>query len=640
MAGYALYAWVCPGRIRIGVTSAPEVMHARLASQTAVSSRLADFRLLTRPVPLWVAEEVLRHVGSLDLTCPPWQTAIRWWQLRLRCRQALLRTGEPAAASPGAWVDDVAGDKEDEVSHRVPAPDELTAAAALLAGRSLLESEARRLFAEEAEGEIESDAADLIDVLAAEGRVRRIAAVARDRSERWVCRRCGTRDAVDLGPCSRCGRDLCATCTACATFGSARSCEALIRMPVPGRREASGANTPSVAKDGSLKPLLEMPFTLSPPQQAASDALLQDDGRPTLVWAACGAGKTEVVYAAIERTLQARGRVLFAIPRRDIVIDLEERLRQVFPRVPVQAVYGGSVRKFADTPITLATTHQLLRFYHRFDLVVLDEVDAYPYRGSRLLRRAVERAAVPGGRTIFLTATPPDTLFARVRRGECRLVTIPARHHGHPLPVPEIVRAPELDRVRKQLLANERQIDLSRELVDTVQQALRTRAPLLVFVPAVNLVAPAARLFDSICRSGARPAPDALPLAAGIHSRDPRRDRLRQAFAAGEFPVLVATTVLERGVTLPGVNVIVWMADAEGIFDAAALVQMAGRVGRTASQPTGRVWFVAAKPNRPMEQAVRQIQELNRIADEAGYLHRGGQEGLGSQSPARRTGTM
>src|SRR5690606_12311869 len=97
--------------------------------------------------------------------------------------------------------------------------------------------------------------------------------------------------------------------------------------------------------------------------------------------------------------------------------------------------------------------------------------------------------------------------------------------------------------------------------------------PLIVFVPAVSLVAPTARLIDTVLRAGARREADALPLAYGIHSRDPRRDEVRQAFGRGEFPVLVATTVLERGITVPGVNVMVLWADAEGVFDTASLIQ-------------------------------------------------------------------
>lgn len=741
ISGYALYACWSKRRLHLGITASPDVTAAYWSAQEATSEADAEraapdgrapaaappdkgqarLELLTGPLPLWLAEEVLADIQARPLALRLFPMApIGRLLLHLRCRAALRRRGEvgsaraagvawrtmagakgpgavaaPATGRVGAVGDagggggagngggehvgdaagnrgaersnDTAGDVWDVVgsidsndwdSPQLPRRAELAAGHALLAGRMLLESEVRRLLEERGGGQIEADPIDLLEGLVLSGRVRRRAAVHRDRMHRWRCRRCGTVDRVDIGPCARCGRDACAACTECARLGTARACEAIVysegmaqragrtggsagnaragrtavrvARQLPGEAEQaggeqSGAEQPVAAERARasavrVTPLLQLDFQLSPAQQAAADALLDGDERDALVWAACGAGKTEVVFGVIEKALHEGGPVLFAVPRRDVVIELEGRLQKAFPSVPVKAIYGGSPTRFPDVPLVIATTHQVMRFYRQFRLVVLDEVDAYPYWGSRMLRRAVSRATIAGGRTICLTATPPEVLLEKARRGEWRLITIPARHHGYPLPEPVYLLDAGLERVRQNLLSGRRRVSLPRIVVETVQEAVRQPDPLLVFVPAVDLVAPTARLLDRVCRSGAAPGADALPLAFGVHSRDPRRDAVRDAFSRGEFPILVATTVLERGITVPGVNVLVMWADAEGIFDSASLMQMAGRAGRTADRPHGRVWFAASRKNRAMQIAAHRIAALNEEARRCGYL--------------------
>lgn len=57
-----------------------------------------------------------------------------------------------------------------------------------------------------------------------------------------------------------------------------------------------------------------------------------------------------------------------------------------------------------------------------------------------------------------------------------------------------------------------------------------------------------------------------------------------------ETLILLTTTILERGVTFPHIDVAVLGAE-ERIFTESALVQIAGRVGRSVEAPTGDVVF-------------------------------------------------
>lgn len=60
-----------------------------------------------------------------------------------------------------------------------------------------------------------------------------------------------------------------------------------------------------------------------------------------------------------------------------------------------------------------------------------------------------------------------------------------------------------------------------------------------------------------------------------VHAEDPGRKEKVAAFRKGEIPLLVTTTILERGVTVKNLQVAVLGAEEE-IFSESALVQIAG----------------------------------------------------------------
>jgi competence protein ComFA len=85
------------------------------------------------------------------------------------------------------------------------------------------------------------------------------------------------------------------------------------------------------------------------------------------------------------------------------------------------------------------------------------------------------------------------------------------------------------------------------------------------------------------------------------------------AFRKGNLPILVTTTILERGVTIPKLDVAVLGAD-EAIFDERALVQIGGRVGRAADHPEGDLVFFHQGLTVAMLKALRHIRAMNREA--------------------------
>ncbi|WP_374955074.1 helicase-related protein [Paenibacillus sp. PCH8] len=106
----------------------------------------------------------------------------------------------------------------------------------------------------------------------------------------------------------------------------------------------------------------------------------------------------------------------------------------------------------------------------------------------------------------------------------------------------------------------------------------------------------------------------------GTSSQDPDRAGKVTAFRERTIRLLVTTTILERGVTIPRSDVFILDAD-NGLFDEASLVQMAGRAGRSMDDPTGRVVFASSRRTHSQVKAVAQIRKMNTIARRKGYLH-------------------
>lgn len=526
-----------------------------------------------------------------------------------------------------------------------PAPVTLDALVSLLRGRLLTGPEVVRQV-ERAALALDRPLEECLTWLVLQERVHRVPGVYPTPIGELRCSRCGETDHVRPWDCAACGERRCWRCEACRELGPVTACLFLYAAEIEDAREpvlrmrqrACGQSAPPNA--ASARPLAG----LRPPETASPDSLC--DGTPVvvrlpaltsaqrraawaldrfvrlpehreaLVWAVCGAGKTEVTFLAASRVLKRGGRVLFAVPRRDVVAELGPRLIAAFPSTSVRVLHGGPDR--IDQPglepgsLTIATTHQLLRFYRAFDLAILDEVDAYPYRGSAMLARALARAIRENGLLVRMSATPDEALIREAKTGRSLLVPIPARHHGHPLPVPEIVVDRHLDASEgeKPFVPSDLVLSLVRRSLFAVPPAR-----LLVFVPTVALSERVGRGMAAALTPVTGPG-----RVAWSHSRDPGRERKRRAFHSGELAVLVATTILERGITVPDVDVIVLFSDMEHIFQTAALIQMAGRVGRTAARPQGRVAFVGRRITRAMRTAVAQIEYMNDLARRMGLL--------------------
>lgn len=481
--------------------------------------------------------------------------------------------------------------------------------------------------------------------------------------------RCGR---CDSGPdqhhvtlCAVCGR-LCPYCEACLTMGRVRSCSIFIvtnddassdeaaragssyerqagteadrsnvqtdvqssrkARAVDGRKRRldDGSVSGNESEDNPKRKVSEeymnrllKRWNLSRPQEDASRKALEfvaapvlrdtKEGERFLIWAVTGAGKTEMVYPLVEYMLNKGGRVLLTAPRRDVVLELAPRLAKAFADYRVVALYGGSEQRWEIGDITVSTTHQLLRLERCFDLVVLDELDAYPYHHNPMLAFAVRRACKPRGKIVMLTATPPREQQIALRRKDLPHAIVPVRYHRHPLPVPRLLKY----RGIPEMLSAGRP---PRKLQAALESSLKRGAQVFVFVPRIEHVEPLTRLLRRALADAV--APSSID---GTSSRDTDRTNRVLRFRSRDIRVLVTTTILERGVTIPQSDVFVLDADAD-LFDEAALVQMAGRAGRSSDDPDGRVFFAARMRTEGLVRAIRHIRSMNALAQKRGLL--------------------
>ncbi|GEL78718.1 DEAD/DEAH box helicase [Tenuibacillus multivorans] len=313
---------------------------------------------------------------------------------------------------------------------------------------------------------------------------------------------------------------------------------------------------------------------LTPLQQKASNSMIDTINRKDhlLIYAVCGAGKTEMLYAGIAKAIESGKRVCIATPRTDVVRELAPRFRRDFPEIESAALFGDSTEKDLAANLVIATTHQLLRYQEAFDVIIVDEVDAFPFHRDKSLPKAVQRAARPEHALIYLTATPRTELKIKTQLKLLPTVSIPMRYHGHPLPIPT------LQRIRK--LSTKIN---SNQLPEPINQWIKQRngRRYLLFAPTIDSAKTLSQLLD-------------IPY---VHADSPNRKDFIQQFRNQNIEALITTTILERGVTFPSIDVAVVQADHH-VFDEAALVQIAGRAGRSAQDPTGDVtFFYEAKTN-------------------------------------------
>ena len=314
-----------------------------------------------------------------------------------------------------------------------------------------------------------------------------------------------------------------------------------------------------------------MKYSLTKDQNEASNFILEHvkKRKDCALNAVCGAGKTEIIYETIKYCLNARKKVGIAIPRKDVVIELQQRISKDF-NVGVQAVYGGN-DDVLESDIMVFTTHQAYRYINYFDVLIIDEVDAFPLKGNDELKNILKKCSK---NFVYMSATMPCYIE---KDKSIDKFYLNKRYHGYKIPVPKC----------KEVLL----------LLYSLKKVLKKYKDKVVFVyfPTIKMQ----NRFKNKIKHNIL-----------INSKSDNRYVLLNKIKELTRGVVLTTTVLERGITIKDVQVIVFNAEHK-LFDTDTLIQISGRVGRNKEFYDGDIIFLCKRKNKHIRDAIRKIKKSN-----------------------------
>lgn len=298
---------------------------------------------------------------------------------------------------------------------------------------------------------------------------------------------------------------------------------------------------------------LKMSFDLSKEQKRASIFFLDHYKSRTnaFLYAVCGSGKTEIMYESILACLNDGKKPLIVIPRKEIVHELSNRLKGVFPDTKISFLDG--LHHDDSGELIISTVNQLINYEDEFDLVILDEADAFPFFGNDYLHRLLKKSIKKGGVLFMMSATIKEKM-PRER------FVLRRRYHDHNLTMPNFIHVKEQKKA------------IYQELLNIIKNNNRR---FIIYVSTINK---------------ARELADYLNVK-WVCSITNDQEKLIDSLRSGNARVLVSTTLLERGITIKNLDVIIYDA-SNPVFTHQTIIQIAGRTGRSIDDPTGNVYIL------------------------------------------------
>lgn len=340
---------------------------------------------------------------------------------------------------------------------------------------------------------------------------------------------------------------------------------------------------PCLLKTRKIKANYHLQYELTPYQKKISNQVLDylKNKQDVFLYACTGAGKTEITYQSIQWYLNKGLKIAFAISRRQVVLEIKNRLEKAFPTLSIVAVTQGYTG-VTDGDIIVCTMHQLYRYPYGFDLLIMDEVDAFPYVGNDVLQAVASLSCK--GQMLYLSATPDNYSKAQIESGNMKMVNLFKRPHGYPLPVPKIIVLPTFLQVFFSILSIIKFIDHHQQVI--------------VFAPRIEDTILYHFIYSLFFKN------------KYIHSKTEDKDEIMKQFRNKEFDCLISTTLLERGITIPNVQVIV-IEGNHSVFTCASLIQIFGRAGRDFNNPEGKCICFCSKVTKSIKECVKELKMMN-----------------------------
>lgn len=295
-----------------------------------------------------------------------------------------------------------------------------------------------------------------------------------------------------------------------------------------------------------------------------------------VIHACCGSGKTEILIPVIQYLINNNKKVGLAIPRRQVALELKQRLEKVFPELEIVAVCKDYTRKLKGDLI-ICTTHQLFRYVNSFDVLILDEIDAFPFHNNEVLIEIAKNSYKEN--IVALSATMDHNLFFQ----NYKVFQLFERYHKRKLIVPSVIILPLFFQFLYLILFIKKNIHLT----------------ILIFIPTIELLNSTyfylSRLFTCF----------------KISSESENKEQILDQLNKSKIRILLTTTIMERGITIADACVIVIYSN-HTIFNEASLIQIAGRVDRKPISYNGTVTFLCSKNTKSIRNCIYKIKEMNK----------------------------
>ena len=312
------------------------------------------------------------------------------------------------------------------------------------------------------------------------------------------------------------------------------------------------------------------PYVETPDQLTAIEEVKADMERPKpmdrLICGDVGYGKTEVALRAAFKVVMDGAQVAILVPTTVLAQQHYNTFKERLAAYPVRVEMLSRFRTRSETKKVVEDlakggvdivigTHRLLQkdvAFRDLGLLVIDEEQRFGVMHKERLREM--RANVD---TLTLTATPiPRTLhMAMTGLRDISIIDTPPEER---LPIKTTVAPTDDTLVRTAILRE----------IDRGGQVYYVHNRVMGIEQTVNHLR--------------RLVPEARIQVGHGQMSERRLEKVMLDFAAGEFDVLVSTTIIESGLDIPNVNtIIINRADRFGL---AQLYQLRGRVGRAARQ--------------------------------------------------------
>lgn len=185
------------------------------------------------------------------------------------------------------------------------------------------------------------------------------------------------------------------------------------------------------------------------------------------------------------------------------------------------------------------------------------------------------------GVILYSTATLDDELKEKIANKELQKVFLPLRPHLKPLIEPKLIYEPYLVM-----------------LLHIYKIIKRQNNPLIIFVPRKKDAERLYKLYKNFFD------------ITYAYSDLKEREINIELFKKGQKKVIIATSLLERGITVNDTDVLI-LVIVDNIFDESSLIQMCGRAGRNFHNPKGQVTIISNFINIKAYKCFKSIREAN-----------------------------